>query len=165
MKWFGPLLLLAAVSFAGCQAPLPHAASGPDALAQDLLAALERKDRQRLRELAVSDREFFDIVWPELPAARPERNLSPEYVWAGLRTKSEAGLQRVLAEHGGRSYEFVRLTHEGAVTQHRTFVVRRQAVVVVRDSEGQERSLHLFGSTLERAGRFKVFSYVVDSVD
>jgi hypothetical protein len=35
-------------------------------------------------------------------------------------------------------------------------------VLVVRDEAGAERRLRLYGSTLERDGRFKVFSFVVD---
>jgi hypothetical protein len=34
--------------------------------------------------------------------------------------------------------------------------------MTVRDSRGGEEHVRLFGSVLERAGRFKVFSYIVD---
>ncbi len=55
-----------------------------------------------LRDLALNEIEFREQVWPELPAARPERNLPFSYVWGDLRQKSDANLERTLARHGGR---------------------------------------------------------------
>jgi hypothetical protein len=40
--------------------------------------------------------------------------------------------------------------------------MHRETAVVVRDANGSETELRLFGSTLEKDGRFKVFSYVVN---
>ena len=127
-----------------------------------MLAALEQRDAGRLRELAVTEAEFRDVVWPELPAARPERNLTVDYVWNDLRVKSEVGLAGVLAEHGGTNHTFVRLEFAGETTQYRTYLVRRDAIVIVRDADQRERRLKLFGSVFEGAGGFKVYSYVVD---
>jgi hypothetical protein len=156
------LLLSVLLLAAGCRQPLPHAARTAGELGREVVAALERRDVARLRQLAVNDVEFREVVWPELPAARPERNLPVEYVWNDLRTKSEAGLRRLLAEYGGQRLEFVRLAFDGETTQHRTYLVRRNAITVIRGEDGGERQLRLFGSTIERHGGFKVFSYVVD---
>jgi hypothetical protein len=156
------LLALGALCAAGCGQPLPNAQPSPDALAHQLLAALEQRDVDRLRQLALTESEFRDVVWPELPAARPERNLSFHYVWNDLRMKSEASLQRLVAEHGGRGRTFVRLEFAGETTQHRTYLVRREAVVVAHDAGQPAQPLRLFGSMIERNGAFKVFSYIVD---
>ena len=156
------MLLAAAVLAVGCREPLAHAAPSAEALGRDVLSALEHGDAARLRELAVAEREFREVIWPELPAARPERNLPAEYVWADLRMKSEAGLRRLLAEHGGKPQRFVRVDFGGETTQHQTYLIRRETIVVVQDAAGRERPLRLFGSTLERDGGFKVFSYVTD---
>jgi hypothetical protein len=154
---------LVAASGAACSSSgLEHGAPSADALARDVLEALAGRDLVRLRELSVSEGEFRAVVWPELPAARPERNLPVDYVWGDLRGKSEAGLRRIVTASGGRGYALVRLRYAGGTTPYCSYLIHREASVTVRDADGREETLRLFGSILERNGRFKVFSYVVD---
>jgi hypothetical protein len=150
----------------GCspsKAPLAHAQPSGEAMAQAVLDALERRDRQRLLELALDEREFREHVWPELPASRPERNLPLEYVWGDLKQKSEASLAQTLHQYGGVRLRLVRLEFTGETTQYDSFVVRRDSQLAVIDAEGREQRVRVFGSMLTTGdGRVKVFSYVVD---
>lgn len=149
--------------FVGCGGgALPGSVESPDALARAVLAALERRDEPALRSLALNEEEFREQVWPDLPASREERNLPFSYVWGDLRTKGEANLRRTLAEHGGRPYELVAVKFTGGVTQYASYVVHRDTTVEVRDAQGERQALQLFGSVIEKSGRFKVFSFVVD---
>jgi hypothetical protein len=141
--------------------PLADTRESASDLAQAVLAALEQRDRPALLALALDEREFRDHVWPELPAAEPERNLPFSFVWGDLRQKSEGSLARTLGEYGGRHYELVHLNFRGGTTQYRTYLVHRETELTVRDATGESR-VQLFGSVLEKDGRFKVFSYVVD---
>lgn len=101
-------------------------------------------------------------VWPELPAARPERNLPFSFVWGDLRQKSEAGLQMTLGNHGGRQYTLTRVRFASQATRYSTYVVHRESVFLVRNVQGDQQELRVCGSILEKDGRWKVFSYVVD---
>ncbi len=151
------LLLTAACS----QSPLEHAGPSAEAVASRVLEALEHRDRAGLEQLALNEAEFKAHVWPELPAARPERNLPFSYVWGDLHQKSQAMLASTLASQGGRHFTLVSMRFE-AVTDYRTYKVHRRATLEVRDSEGHPTTLRLYGSMLEQDGRWKVFSYVVD---
>jgi hypothetical protein len=131
-------------------------------LAQAVLDAFARHDAAALRSVAVSEREFRDHVWPELPAARPERNLPFSYVWGELRQKSDHVLMRSLREHGRQRFTLLRVEQAGETSRYGTSAIHRDTVLVVRDEAGAERRLRLYGSTLEQDGRFKVFSFVVD---
>jgi hypothetical protein len=142
-------------------APLAHAAASTELLTKAVVEALGGRDAERLRALALSEAEFRNIVWPDLPAARPERNLPVEYVWADLRAKSDAGLKRTLHQHGGAPLELVRVAFAGPHTRYRNYVVHRDAVVTLRRG-GVEEAVRLFGSVIERNGQFKVFSYVAE---
>jgi hypothetical protein len=126
-----------------------------------VLDALARGDVNALRRLAVDDGEFRDIVWPELPASRPERNLPLEYVWTDLRTKSEAGLASIVATYGGRRHRLEAVAFDGT-TQYAGFLIHRRSTLQVRDEGGALRRFAVFGSMIEQDGRFKVFSYVTD---
>ena len=139
-----------------------NALDTPEALARAVLDAVAGNDRASLERLTLSEGEFHDLVWPELPAARPERNLPADYVWTDLHQKSRAALARLLARHGGRRYQLESVTFKGESTVYATIQVKRESELFVRDAEGTVHSLRAFGSMVNRRGRYKVFSYVVD---
>lgn len=145
----------------GSAPPLEHTHPSPEALARALLDALADGDRPALERLALSEREFRDHVWPELPAARPERNLPFSYVWGDLRQKSGESLSKSLSEHGGRRYALEAVEFEDE-TDYRRYRVHREAGLRVRDEQGDEVTIHVCGSMIVKDGRWKVFSYVID---
>lgn len=142
--------------------PLANTQASAAALARAVLDGFEHRDPAVLRALAVDEQEFRDHVWPDLPSARPERNLPFSYVWGDLHQKSDASLARTLATHGGNHYELVGVQFLGETTQYNSYVVHRETVLGVKDGSGRALQVKLFGATLEKGGRFKVFSYVVD---
>jgi hypothetical protein len=149
----------------GCSSSAPLLANtyaSPHAAASAVLGALAQRDVATLRALALNEQEFREHIWPELPASRPERNLPFSYVWGDLHQKSEAALQRTLEEHGGRRYALSGVRFAGETTRYATYAVHRDTTLRVRDESGRESEVRLFGSTLEKDGAWKVFSYVVD---
>lgn len=143
-------------------APLPNAQESPEALSRAVLTAIERRDADALHALALNKGEFAEDVWPELPAARPERNLSSSFVWGDLNQKSNITLRDTLAAHGGKKYAFVSIRFLGPTTAYKSYRVHREGELTVKDAEGNERLLRLFGSVIEKGGGYKVFSYVID---
>jgi hypothetical protein len=142
--------------------PLAHTHPSASSLAAAVLDALARSDRAALEALAVNESEFRDHVWPQLPAARPERNLPFSYVWGELHQKSGQGLSAAISREGGKRYELIDVRFDGD-TDYRTYRVHRETTLRVRDDSGMELDLRVFGSMLEQRGVWKVFSYVVDS--
>jgi len=112
-----------------------------------------------LETLALSEMEFRDHVWPQLPAARPERNLPFSYVWGDLRQKSTMALTGVMSREGGMRYELIAVRFNGE-TDYRTYRVHRDTTLLVRDAGGVETDLRVCGSMIEQDGGWKVFSYV-----
>lgn len=164
MRLSMPVLLCASMA-AGCArpaAPLRNTFETPAALAAAVLDALAQGNVAVLQDLAVSETEFRERVWPELPASNPRRNLPVEYVWEDLRQKSQAYLRQTLAEHRGRRYRLVRVEFLGESTRYRTLTVARKAQLIVRDEHGEESAVRLFGSVLESEAEYKLLSYVVD---
>ena len=125
------------------------------------MEALEAGDRRRLEALALNEWEFTEHVWPDLPAARPERNLPVSYVWGDLHQKSEEALTTTLNEHRGRRYRVERVSF-GSRTDYASYRVHRAARFRVRDDAGHETDIRVCGSFLEKDGAWKIFSYVVD---
>ena len=142
--------------------PLPQTFASSAALSEAVLAAVADKDADHLASLALSELEFRTVVWPELPSSRPDRGLPFDYVWGDLHQKSTNALRRLVARHGGRRYTLAGVSFRGETTPYETYRVHREAVLDLLDEEGNELTLPLFGSILERDGEFKLFSYVVD---
>ena len=139
-----------------------HTFDTPQALVHAVLDAFASSDRNALEALALSESEFHQLIWPELPAARPERNLPWSYVWRDLRQKSRTTLASLLVAHAGRRYSLVDLRATGGTRRYASFDVTRGTELVVRNETGRQQTLRLFGSVLHAKGRYKVFSYVVD---
>ena len=149
---------------AGCRAPalVTGTLPSPEALAAAVLDALASRDDARLRALALSEAEFRARIWPELPASRPERNLTADYVWRDLAQKSEASLRILMARLGGQRLTLRAVHVGGETTPYATFAVSRNTELVVADEDGAEQRIRVFGSILRVDGGVKVFSYVVD---
>lgn len=133
-----------------------------EAVARAVVEGLRSGDLAALKGLALTEAEFKDLVWPKLPAARPERNLPMDYVWGDLSAKSDANLRARLGGWQDRGFVLVSLSFKGGVEDYGTFKVHRESVLILKDREGREQTGRLFGSILEHEGRFKVFSFVVD---
>lgn len=156
------LLLTPACRQAGPPLSLSNTFESPEALAREVLQALAMRDRVRLSALALSEAEFRTRIWPELPASRPERNLTAAYVWRDLAQKSEASLTGVLSRLGGRRLELRGVESAGETTNYATFSISRKTELVVTREDGTEERIRTLGSIVRADGRVKVFSYVVD---
>ena len=150
---------------AGCHdrpAPVSGTLPSPEALASAVLEAIAARDDARLRGLALGEAEFRDRIWPELPASRPERNLTADYVWNDLAQKSEASRRSVLVRFGGQRLALRSVEFAGETTDYKTYSVSRDTELVVANEAGAEQRIRVFGSVLRVDGGVKVFSYVVD---
>lgn len=165
------MLIAAVVMTAACSAPaeptrsaapLSNTFDSPEALAQAVLDGLAARDLARLRSLALSEAEFRDHVWPELPTSRPERNVPFEYAWGQMKQRSDGSLQETFNRYSGKQLKFMRAGFTGETTTHQSFAVRRESEVIAADETGRELVLRLYGSVLIKDGKAKLFSYVVD---
>ena len=159
----GLAAVVAVAAMACAEGPtLANTRESPEAVARAVVAGLAARDAEGLRALALSEAEFRDIVWPRLPASRPERNVPWEYAWGDLHGKSEAHLAELLARWQDRGYALVSVAFRGDTTDHGAFRVHRASVLELRDADGRAHTARLFGSMIEMGGRYKAFSYVVD---
>jgi hypothetical protein len=143
-------------------APLTSTFESPEALARAVLSALAGRDLDRLRTLALSEQEFRDHVWPELPVSRPERNVPFKYAWGQMKQRSDGHLHTTYGRYAGRPLQLVRAGFTGETTQYATFAVTRESEIIATDDSGRDLVLRLYGSVMVKDGRYKLFSYVVD---
>jgi hypothetical protein len=136
---------------------LEPAAPSRDSLVRLFAAAVARRDTLALRAYALDASEFAWLFYEDSPLARPPYELDPQMMWFQLQQQSVKGRRRVVARLGGAPL---------ALVGHRCGEPRRQGAsrvwegCVVRLREGGavvER--RLFGSIVERAGRWKFVGY------
>lgn len=159
-----PALLAGLLFLASCASPTTPLADTRDsaqAVAQAVTEAVTAGNRAALASLALSEQEFREHIWPELPAARPERNLPFSYVWGDLHQKSGTSLAATLERYRGQRLTLVDVRH-GEATSYEGYTVHRDSVFVVRTADGVTEDVRLCGSMVEQGGRWKVFSYVVN---
>jgi hypothetical protein len=132
------------------------------ALAVELLERLARRDASGLLALAVTKDEFADIVWPTLPVSRREVGVSMGYVWQDSYTKSRGHLAQTVDAFGGKPLSLVDIGFTGPETQHGDTTIVRKSFLVVKDADGRQSTIRVFGSVIRQAGRSKVYSYIVD---
>lgn len=166
------LLMAAVIAAAACSAPagptrrstpLAHTFESPEAMAAAILTALERGDLNGLRALPLSEAEYREHVWPELPISRPERNVPLDYAWRQLQQRSDGSLQQTFGRYAGRRLTLVGTRFTGEATPYESFSVLRHSEIIATDDTGRDVILRLYGSALVKDGRYKMFSYVVDN--
>ncbi len=140
---------------------LANAQTSPEALTRSFLDSLAASDIPGMKRLRITKKEFCWYVWPELPASQLP-NISCDFAWSQATLNSLAGLSSVLSDYGGRRFELVSLRFAGGSEVYPSYVVHKDTRVTIRDENGQEHEVRLFGSMLELDGTFKLFSFVVD---
>jgi hypothetical protein len=141
------------------QRALTGGAASRDALVARFAAAVAARDTAALQAMAVNAREFIDLVYPSSPYTAPPYRQAPGFVWTQIQLPSGSGLRRLLERVGGSPLRIDALRcpatpeRQGANRLHTECVVRF-AIGAATPREGR-----LFGTILERDGRFKFVSY------
>ncbi len=130
-------------------AALEGGAGSRDGLVRGFVDALERQDTTALIAMHITRPEFAWLYYPHTELARPERYLEPKTVWLLLRLESEKGLTRLVQ----------RPAPKGALRCEDEPRVEGPNRLWERCRLGTRQ---LFGSIIERVGRFKFISYKTD---
>jgi len=141
------------------EAQLTAGPASAEELARDLLWVIGANDRQGLFDLRISFEEFQGILWPEMPQSRPVTNISAEDAWFFLQRESVSAIDGALAERGGQSLAFERLTFDVGLTRFPNYRLYRGVVIHARQSDGQEVALKFAHTIVEKDGIWKVYMY------
>lgn len=110
-----------------------------------------------MHALRLSEYEHNNILWPEMPASRPEFNMPIEFAWENLNLRSRRDANRVVSEYGDRHIEMERVDCKKGVTEYETLTVYGDCWIVGRDPKtGERNEFKLFGSIVEAEGRYKI---------
>lgn len=141
---------------------LSGAARSREALVNDLFAALRSNDSAAVRALVITPGEFAWLYYPHTKWTRPPYEMGPELVWLQVAANSEKGLVRLNRRYGGRTLRFESLICPDTTLVEGPNLVTEGCRVRFAVADSAPRELQLFGSLLNRSGRYKFVSYSND---
>ena len=135
---------------------LRHAAASREALVDRWAQAVAANDTATLTALLLDRAEFAWLYYPGSRMSLPPYEAPPGLLWGQLLTSSNEGAARVMRRVGGRPFRVTELRCPAPpVIEGRNRLHERCDVRV-----GAERGFsRLFGTILERDGRFKFLGY------
>ena len=143
-------------------AALSGGAASREALVRGFVAALARRDTAAVVAMHLTRAEFAWLYYPHAPLSRPGRYLDPQTTWLLLRLESEKGLTRLMQRLGGTGAAFAALHCEPEPTLQGPNRLWEQCRAQLRGAPAGFRAQRLFGTIVERDGRFKFVSYKTD---
>jgi hypothetical protein len=131
----------------------------PEGLTRALLGALQAQDTATLQRLVLSRAEFAWLYYPHTRFTRPPYELGPELLWLQMGMASEKGIVRLIRRYGGSPLRFEALTCPDSALAEGPNRVTTGCRVRFAVGDSAARELGLFGSLLQRDGRYKFVSY------
>jgi hypothetical protein len=131
-----------------------------DGLGRTVLVALAASDTTTLAALRLTEQEHNEVVWPELPASRPEVNFPIDFAWTNIELRDRRSITRLLPIFGGLEVGFLTVQCRGGTQTFETFHVLTDCWTIF-ELEGREGPFEaqLFKDVLVRSSGHKIFRY------
>ena len=131
-------------------------------VARAFVSAVTAQDVRGLALTLLSPAEFAWLYYPENPISQPPYELPAGIAWFELHGSSLSGARRALSAYGGRHVTFRELECPApAVVQGANRLWNRCTVTLVFQN-GRTETARMFGSILERAGKYKLVTAAND---
>jgi len=134
----------------------PTALDGPRTRAELIrrfVKAVETNDSLELNRLLISKAEFAYLYFPSSVYSKPPYRQKPGLVWFRMTETTQKGIGRVLARDGGKTLASTHRCPNPPKTEGKNRIWTDCTLPVQR---------RLFGSIIERNGRFKFLTYASD---
>lgn len=141
---------------------LSGGAASRDALVAGFVDAVARQDTSAVRAMVLDRAEYGWIYFPSLQRMNPATNMQPEVMWMLHVQESQKGITRVLRRLGGAQARFGGYACEAAPRVEGANRYWDACTVETMAGDGETATLKLFGSLVERGGRWKIVSYAND---
>lgn len=138
---------------------LRHAAPSRDALVARWAAAVAASDTATLNALLLDRAEFAWLYYPGSRMSLPPYEAPPGLLWGQLLATSESGIAQLLRAHGGAPVRVLALRCPAPPVSEGRNRLHERCEVRVRTASRELPFTRLFGTILERDGRFKFLGY------
>jgi hypothetical protein len=138
---------------------LRNASRTRDALVERFVKAITVQDSVELRSMLLDAREFVDLVYPESPSTKPPYRQSPGLVWRSIQAPSEMGFRRLMRRASGLQVTLASYRCNVTPLRQGKNVLWSGCHLELVNARGVKETHRLFGTIIEREGRYKFVSY------
>lgn len=125
-----------------------------EALVRRFVHVVEQDDTLGLVALVITRAEFAYLYYPSNPASRPPYDLAPGLMWFQLQESNRKSVLALLRERGGAPLDYV--GHDCSRSQRQGVnTIWSECELLRRAPGGETRRERLFGTIIERQGRYK----------
>jgi hypothetical protein len=142
--------------------PAPAPVSSPTTewdLALAFLEALKAKDGPAMAKLLVDEKTFREVVYPSMPYHDPSRPHVADFNWGFIRANTLAGIQKVLASHGGLEAELLDILPLGKVEERKGYKLLPDMDLKLRTKAGRELVLDVLGAMVDAGDGPKLMGF------
>lgn len=134
---------------------LRHASDTRAALVARLADAITRRDTADLNAMVLNRAEYAWIFYEESPLSRPPYEAPPGLLWGQILTTSDEGIRQLMTRLGGKPLEVSGLACPNAPEREGRNTLYKRCTVRFTARGEPPLEGNLFGSIIERDGRFK----------
>lgn len=138
---------------------LPGSATSLESLGARVLDALAAGDTLVLEAVRLTETEHNEVVWPELPASRPEVNYPVDLAWQNIELRNRRDRHRILSWYRGRTLDFRGVECRGETRGFASFQVLTDCYIVFDTPVEGRLEAQVFKDVLQRGGGYKIFRY------
>lgn len=138
---------------------LRRASTSLDALLQRWATAVSRRDTASLDAMVLDRAEFAWLFYPTSKLALPPYEMPPALMWENILANSDAGARRALDRFGGRPLTLTNLRCTKPALGEGANRVHEGCTVTLVAPGDTVRDARVFGSVVERDGRYKFLGY------
>ena len=140
-------------------AAFENGAPSRDSLLGTFIHALSTSDTVALQKMLLNAQEFAWLVYPESQYTRPPYTQAPALVWNQIQNPAASGYIRLVRRLGGKKLQYEGYECSPNPDREGQNVIWTRCTVLVAEPNEGARARRLFGSIIERDGRFKFVSY------
>jgi len=129
-----------------------------EALAEAVVTALEDSSVERLTSFCLTEQEYRDILWANLPE-QETRGMPIEKAWGWVSRDVHKCSLRYMDDFGGSSLKLISVTPPQEVRSYLEIKVHRALRIKVSANGAEPEEWRLLNVILEYKGWFKVIAY------
>jgi len=138
---------------------LEGAVASLEQLAFETLEGIGANDRDRLERLRLTEYQHNQLVWPQLPASRPEANYPVDFAWTNIELRNRRALGRILWDFGGHELALLGVECRAAPERFASFRVLKDCWVSFTLDRREAAPQQFFRYVLDWDGQYKVFRF------
>lgn len=134
-----------------------------DRLIRRFVRAVADRDSLALRAMRLSRAEFAYLYFPSTQYVRAPYVTAPDVIWQLMEARGESGMKRLVTRVGGGGLQLVDYSCEQRPKEEgRNRLFEQCRIRYRRTPSDTVEQRKLFGSIIERDGRYKFVSYAND---